>query len=78
MKIEELSDHVVSAITQNLGYSNDDDFWGNNKLVKEATVQIEQMDEYELLERFLNWHGIIGYTGLIISAINSIREVTKK
>jgi hypothetical protein len=78
MDANELPDNVLSAVIQNLGYSNDDDFWGDDKLVNKAVKQIAKMTSYEVINRFLEWHGIIGYTQMIITAIETVKKIEKE
>lgn len=35
-------------------------------------AQIESWDDRECFDKWLNWHGIIGYTSSIISAVKAI------
>ena len=56
-----LNDSVREDIMQNMETDNPKD--------------LEKLSEYEAFNRFLNWNGIIGYTSILIEALDNIREV---
>jgi hypothetical protein len=55
---------------------------GYNHHVAEALAErkvdpndLRYMDERDVMEHFLEWNGIIGYTGRIMDAVDNIRNV---
>jgi hypothetical protein len=61
----ELDDNVFSAIANNMGIEGD-----NQKDID----KIAALSVREAVDRFLGWHGIIGYTDTIINTIDNIRN----
>ena len=62
---EMLEGDVLDSIRMNLGLEAND----NSKDAK-----IEQMSADELFERYMAWHGIIGFESAILQAVNDIRD----
>lgn len=58
--VDELDDEVREAIMSNL--DTDD------------VEAVKPLSAYEAFDRFLTWHGIIGYTATIMDALDSIRR----
>jgi hypothetical protein len=75
--VDMLDDEVLNNILSNLGL--DDGEWDTNPAKAEALVErVKQMSERELFNRFLIWNGIIGYTDVITTAIDSIRAAKQE
>ncbi len=66
MDVSMLDENVLGAVRQSLGADDEDD--------ESRDAEISKMDVEAVLNSFLNWEGIIGYTSTIISAIDNIRE----
>ena len=58
--VDELDDEVREAIMSNL--DTDD------------VEAVKPLSVYEAFDRFLTWNGIIGYTAVIMDALDNIRE----
>lgn len=65
MDINSIPESVYSAVYQNLGGDFEKD---TDEVSDKITRKIEHLSVEELFNRFLIWHGIIGFTGMIISA----------
>lgn len=50
----------------------------NDLMENYSEEEIDNMDARQVLEAWLEWEGIIGYTGEIIKVYNAIKEVEKK
>jgi hypothetical protein len=61
------SDNVMQAIRQNLELDPEDN---------SRDSEIFKMPRLEVLEKCLNWEGIVGYSGQIISYIEDIYGIT--
>lgn len=66
---DKLDDAVLSCIMQNMGWEPDED----EDCTKYAE-RLRTMSPRECFEKFLGWQGIRGYTDMIISALDNIRE----
>lgn len=64
LDVNQLSDVVMEAIMKNKELPETD----------ESYEVISQMTEREAFDSFLIWHGIMGYTDLIMSALDSIKS----
>jgi hypothetical protein len=58
---------VMSAVRQYLGAEDGHD--------TNYDGQIAQMSQREVLDTYLNWHGIIGYTSSIIDVVGNIYNI---
>jgi hypothetical protein len=65
MTINDLSSEVQDAVYQNLGGDYELD---SCEKADEIIRKIESLSKNELFDRFLTWHGIIGFTDQIIEA----------
>ena len=72
-----LDDEVLSSIISNLGYDHDT-VWEDDDLASEALNKVSEMSVFEAFNRYLTWHGMIGFTEDIIKALDSIRESSKE
>lgn len=61
-----LPDEVVNSIGRRLGWDDNADF-------QRYYERIAQMSVTEALNKYLEWHGIIGFTEMIIEALDSLR-----
>lgn len=59
----ELNDDVIEAIANSLGLDSGEE---------STTKKIELLSTDEAFDRFLSWHGIIGYSGMIKKALLNI------
>lgn len=57
-------DNVLDAILED----------GDIELSPELQKELEQSTQIQLLDRYLSWNGIIGYTESILDAIDTIAE----
>ena len=57
------SNYLMRSIRQSMGLDEDD---------TSRDDAIMEMDSYELLDRFLEWEGIIGYTQKIVNILKEI------
>lgn len=62
---ESLEGDVLDSVRMNLGLEADDD---------SKDDEIKQMSADDLFERYMIWHGIIGFESSILRAINDIRD----
>ena len=60
---KQYSNYLMRSIRQSMGLDEDD---------TSRDDAIMEMDSYELLDRFLEWEGIIGYTQKIINILKEI------
>lgn len=56
-------DNVLDAILEE----------GDIELTDELRTELEQSTPMGLLDRFLTWHGIVGYTEMIVNAMETIK-----
>lgn len=70
MNAELLDDEVRESILSNLDLCSEPDF-------EEGLRHINNMTTFEAFNRYLNWHGIIGYTDRIIQALDNIRAANQ-
>lgn len=61
--------YIMEAVRQNLGLEKDD-------ISKDE--YINNMEESEILEKYLTWNGIIGYGNMIIELIQDIYNIELK
>ena len=57
------SNYLMRSVRQSMGLDEDD---------TSRDDAIMEMDSYELLDRFLEWEGIIGYTQKIVNILKEI------
>ncbi len=62
--IDFLDDDVMEAICNNLSIDSGDE---------EAVKRVQGLSPDEAFERFLTWHGMIGYGRMISAALDNIR-----
>jgi hypothetical protein len=67
MNVDYLEDNVREDILSSLGLKAEKDF-------DEGVKLISKMTRYEAFDYFLRWNGIIGYTKMIVTALDNIRE----
>lgn len=60
---KQYSNYLMRSIRQNMGLDEDD---------TSRDDAIMEMDSYELLDRFLEYEGIIGYTQKIVNILKEI------
>lgn len=70
MNAELLDDEVRESILSNLDLHAEADFEAGCRVINHMTT-------YEAFNKYLNWHGIIGYTDRIIQALDNIRAANK-
>ena len=56
-------EYILHYVRANMGYNPDD---------KRADKEIEHMSKAEVFRQYLEWEGIIGYTGTILGLIEDI------
>lgn len=64
-------DEVLTAILRYLGSED-------GELTPALEKQVRFMSVYEGMDSFLRWHGMIGYTSMIIKALDGLRASTNK
>ena len=60
---KQYSNYLMRSVRQSMGLDEDD---------TSRDDAIMEMDSYELLDRFLEWEGIIGYTQKIVNILKEI------
>ena len=60
---KQYSNYLMRSVRQSMGRDEDD---------TSRDDAIMEMDSYELLDRFLEWEGIIGYTQKIVNILKEI------
>ena len=60
---KQYSNYLMRSVRQSMGIDEDD---------TSRDDAIMEMDSYELLDRFLEWEGIIGYTQKIVNILKEI------
>ena len=60
---KQYSNYLMRSVRQSIGLEEDD---------TSRDDAIMEMDSYELLDRFLEWEGIIGYTQKIVNILKEI------
>lgn len=60
---KQYSNYLMISVRQSMGLDEDD-------TSRDDTIM--EMDSYELLDRFLEWEGIIGYTQKIVNILKEI------
>lgn len=68
LDVNELSDRVMENLCKRMEDLPED----------KQFEKIEDMSVYTAFDEFLNWEGIIGYTGLLIDAYESIKKAEVK
>lgn len=68
MDINKLSPSVKKSILARLGGDEADEM-KRARILKEMSM----MSQFEALDAFLSWHGIIGYTQMITGAMTDIK-----
>ena len=66
MNVHRINDRTLQAIKENHELETHTDGEVQEKLKYESVE--------ELFDSFLTWHGIIGYTGMIMNALKDIQE----
>lgn len=61
MPEKKYSDFIMRAVRQNMGLEEDD---------TSGDAEIYEMDGEEIVDRYLTWNGIIGYTSYIIDVVS--------
>ena len=61
MPEKKYSDFIMRAVRQNIGLEEDD---------TSRDAEIYEMDGEEIVDRYLTWNGIIGYTSYIIDVVS--------
>lgn len=74
--VDLLDDQVLHDILANLGFDSDTD-WENDSKVDKFLKRVSEMSPGEALNAYLIWNGIIGYTGDILNAVESVKLATK-
>lgn len=64
LDVDYLKDEVLASILQNKGLPDDE----------ESYAIIGKLTVHEAFDAYLNWHGIIGYTTLLMEALDSIQQ----
>lgn len=64
---------VAADILENIGYGD-----MSHDQQKAALEDLKTNSVEELFDRWLNWNGIMGYTESIMTALDSIREVSQE
>jgi hypothetical protein len=67
--IHSLDEEVLQAILNNCDYDE-----VGHEQQKAIEINLSLSSPYELMDKFLNWNGIIGYTKMIIDAYKSIEK----
>lgn len=62
LELNYLEDSTLTAILQNMDLDESD----------ESYAKVARLSKFEALDKFLTWHGIIGYTEQILKAVQSI------
>lgn len=65
-------DKIPPRILKNLVDTLIENTW-SIKTESDARAAMQHMSANELFEMWLNWNGIIGYTEMIVEAIDSLR-----
>lgn len=58
---KQYSDFIMRAVRQNIGLEEDD---------TSRDAEIMEMDGEEIVDRYLTWNGIIGYTSYVIDVVS--------
>ena len=58
---KQYSDFIMKAVRQNIGLEEDD---------TSRDAEIMEMSGEEIVDRYLTWNGIIGYTSYIIDVVS--------
>lgn len=58
---KQYSDFIMRAVRQNIGLEEDD---------TSRDAEIMEMSGEEIVDRYLTWNGIIGYTSYIIDVVS--------
>jgi hypothetical protein len=69
--IDLLPDRVLAAIAYNMGLEKED--LGDEDKMRRVRNVLKNASVEEAMNRYLNWHGILGYTSDIIGALDGIR-----
>jgi len=67
--INKLDDRVLHDILNNCNYDE-----VGHEQQNAIEINLSLSSPYELMDKFLNWNGIIGYTEMIIDAYKSIEK----
>jgi hypothetical protein len=67
-KSERIAEYILNDIRRNVPYGKDN----------MSDEEIDKKTNFRLLDHYLSWHGIIGFTGMIITAVSDIYEVKLK
>lgn len=69
MVIDKLNDDVREAVANNLKFNLD-----NNQQFIEYSLWLEKATPWEIMDRYLTWNGIIGFTTDIMEALENINR----
>ena len=62
---DRIPNYILDDIRRNVPYGRED----------YTDEQINEMDNFDLLDHWLNWNGIIGYTGSFLDAVKAIYDI---
>lgn len=80
MDIAYLEEHVPDLLYKvrcKLGFDNIGDVSDNLRTKEEVDEMISWMYPTEILEHYLEWEGIIGYTATLVRAVDTFRAAHK-
>lgn len=69
LDVSKIPKTVLDDILSNLGVDED----SSDKERGRVTEKVEAMDVYDAFDCFLTWNGIMGYTSMIINALDGLR-----
>ena len=68
---EKLAPVIVKDIASNMG-------WEEGKDLAPYVFEIDQLSVRDAFDKYLTWHGIIGYADQFISVLDDLREAEHK
>jgi hypothetical protein len=74
--ITKLPLNIVGCVAQQLGHEPEKKVQGQWPM--EILAEISVMDEFEVVDRYLKWNGIIGYTTQLMTALENIKACVIK
>ena len=69
LDLKNLNEETLGAIRQNLGVAPDDT--SQDEVIAKFTIR-------QALARFLTWHGIIGWEGTILNAVDDLTDAARE
>lgn len=75
MDINKIDDEVLNSIANNMIRDFD---WNDEFHVNRLVNFIENTTPEEAFRKYLHWHGIIGFSDMIIDALDNLRKSDKK